>query len=98
MREFFYSLPRNFAGCFKGWNIAWQFGAIGLGVVLVTSGFDWSYLSATRSPQLLAWMIPGDRSRSMGSIDFAAIASFSWAWSFTRAAIVRTGWALRRWL
>jgi hypothetical protein len=59
MREFFHSLPRNFAGCFKGWNIAWHFVAVGLGVVLVTSGFDWFYLSATRSPQLLAWVIPG---------------------------------------
>ena len=58
MREFFFTLPRNFAGCFKGWNIAWQLMAIGLGVVLVTSGFDWSYFSATRSPQLLAWMLP----------------------------------------
>jgi membrane-associated phospholipid phosphatase len=93
MREFFYSLPRNFAGCFKGWKIAWHLVAIGLGVVLVTSGFDWLYLSATRSPQLLAWFIPGI---TLGvwvplalppSVLLAGIA-------FKRAKIIRTGWAL----
>jgi hypothetical protein len=93
MREFFHSLPRNFAGCFKGWNIAWHFGAIGLGVVLVTSGFDWFYLCATRSPQLLAWMIPGI---NLGVwVPLALPPSLLLAgMAFKKAPIVRTGWAL----
>jgi len=93
MREFFHSLPRNFAGCFKGWNIAWHFAAIGLGVVLVTSGFDWFYLSATRNPQLLAWFIPGI---DLGVwVPLALPPSLLLAgMAFKRATITRTGWAL----
>ncbi|HTV42556.1 MAG TPA: phosphatase PAP2 family protein [Candidatus Sulfotelmatobacter sp.] len=93
MREFFYSLPRNFAGCFKGWNIAWHFVAIGLGVVLVTSGFDWFYLCATRSRQLLAWMIPGI---TLGvCVPLALPPSLLLAGLvFRRAPLTRMGWAL----
>jgi hypothetical protein len=93
MREFFHSLPRNFTGCFKGWNIAWHFVAIGLGVVLVTSGFDWFYLRATRSPQLLAWMIPGI---NLGVwVPLALPPSLLLAgMAFKRAPTIRTGWAL----
>ena len=93
MREFFYSLPRNFAACFKGWNIAWHLAAIGLGVVLVSSGFDWFYLSVTRSPQLLTWFIPGI---NLGVwVPLALPPSLLLAgMAFKRAPITRTGWAL----
>jgi hypothetical protein len=93
MREFFHSLPRNFGACFKGWNIAWHFGAIGLGVVLVISGFDWFYLCATRSPQLLAWFIPGINLGVL--VPLALPPSLLLAgMAFKRAKIIRTGWAL----
>src|SRR5882724_2287374 len=36
----------------------WHLLAILLTVILVTSGFDWFYFSATRSPVLYQWMIP----------------------------------------
>jgi hypothetical protein len=93
MREFFHSLPRNFAGCFKGRNIAWHLSATVLGVVLVTSGFDWFYLCSTRSPQLLAWMIPGI---NLGVwVPLALPSSLVLAGvAFKRAPMVRTGWAL----
>jgi membrane-associated phospholipid phosphatase len=93
MREFFHSLPRNFAGCFKGWNIAWHLAAVVLGVVLVTSGFDWFYLSATRNPQLLAWFIPGI---DLGVwVPLALPPSLLLAGMvFKRAPITRTGWTL----
>src|ERR1035441_5988543 len=93
MREFFYSLPRNFAGCFKGWKIAWHFVAIGLGVVLMTSGFDWLYLSATRSPQLLAWFIPGINVGVWVPLTLPPLLLLA-GMVFKRAPITRTGWAL----
>lgn len=93
MRESFHSLPRNFAGCFKGWNIAWHFAAIGLGVVLVTSGFDWFYLCATRSPQLLAWFIPGINLGVWVPLTLPPSLLLA-GMAFKRAKIIRTGWAL----
>jgi membrane-associated phospholipid phosphatase len=93
MREFFYSLPRNFAGCFKGWNIAWHFAAIGLGVALVTSGFDWFYLGATRSPQLLAWAIPGVYIGVCVPFFLPPLLLLA-GMVFKKAPITRTGWAL----
>ncbi|MGB8371294.1 MAG: phosphatase PAP2 family protein [Limisphaerales bacterium] len=93
MREFFFSLPRNFVGCFKGWKIAWHLVAIGLGVVLVTSGFDWFYLSATRSPQLLAWFIPGINLGVLVPLTLPPLLLLA-GMVFKRAPITRTGWAL----
>jgi len=93
MCEFFCSLPRNFAGCFKGWNIALHFAAIGLGVVLVTSGFDWFYLSATRSPQLLAWMIPGINLGVWVPLTLPPLLLLA-GMAFQSALITRTGWGL----
>jgi hypothetical protein len=93
MREFFHSLPGNFAGCFKGWNIAWHFTAIGLGFILVTSGFDWLYWSATRRPQLLAWMIPGVDLGVWVPLILPPLLLFA-GMAFKRAPVTRTGWAL----
>jgi hypothetical protein len=93
MREFVYSLPRNFGGCFKGWKIAWHLVAIGLGVILVTSGFDWFYLSATRSPQLLAWFIPGINVGVWVPLALPPLLLLA-GMVFKRAWITRTGWAL----
>jgi membrane-associated phospholipid phosphatase len=58
MNWFVSSLPRNVIGCFKGWNILYHLVAIVLTLILVTSGFDWAYFRATRSPELRAWMFP----------------------------------------
>ncbi len=93
MREFYHSLPRNFAGCFKGSNIAWQFAAIGLGIVLVTSGFDWFYWRATRSPQLLAWMIPGVNLGVWVPLTLPPLLLLA-GMALKREPITRTGWAL----
>jgi membrane-associated phospholipid phosphatase len=58
MKQFLLSLPLNFIGCFKGRMILWHLVAILLTLVLVTSGFDWFYYCATRSPALLKCMWP----------------------------------------
>ncbi|MDR3455911.1 MAG: phosphatase PAP2 family protein [Verrucomicrobiae bacterium] len=58
MKHFFLTLPRNIIGCFRGRMIFWHLLAILLTLSLVTSGFDWFYFSATRSPVLYQWMIP----------------------------------------
>lgn len=49
MREFITTLPQNIIKCFWGYNLAWQLLAIGLTVILVLSGFDWWYFSASRN-------------------------------------------------
>jgi PAP2 superfamily len=49
MPELFYRLSRNVVTIFSGRNLLWHALAIGLTVVLVESGGDWSYYVATRS-------------------------------------------------
>ena len=56
MKQFLATLPRNLVGCFRGRRIVWHVIAIALTFILVTSGFDWRYFLATRSPTLRAWM------------------------------------------
>ena len=93
IREFFFLLPRNIAGCFKGWKIAWHLVAIGLAVVLAASGFDWFYFGATRSPQLLAWMFPATSFGVRVPLLLQPLLLLA-GMVFKRAAVTRTGWAL----
>ena len=58
MNRFLSTLPRNVIDSFKGWNILYHLTAIGLTLILVTSGFDWVYFQSTRSPELRKWMFP----------------------------------------
>ena len=58
MKRFFFTLPRNLSGCFKGWKLAWHLVAIVFTIIIVLSGFDWRYFLATRSPELRSWMFP----------------------------------------
>jgi membrane-associated phospholipid phosphatase len=48
MPELFYQLPRNVVTCFSGRNLWWHALAIGLTVVIVTTGGDWAYYLTTR--------------------------------------------------
>jgi membrane-associated phospholipid phosphatase len=48
MRQFFSTLPRHIIRVFEGRNLLWNFLAIILTLVAVTSGFDWNYFLATR--------------------------------------------------
>src|SRR5690349_1303601 len=61
MKLFFLTLIRNLIGCFKGWMLLWHIAVILLTVVLVTTGLDWQYFSATRDPSLRHWVWPGIR-------------------------------------
>ncbi len=61
MRGFLYQLPRNALGCFKGLNILGHLLAIALTVIIVTSGFDWYYFTATRVPLLRELLFPAVR-------------------------------------
>jgi len=58
VKPFFSSLPRNLLGCFQGRMILWHLLFIALTFILVRSGFDWWYFSATRGPVLREWMFP----------------------------------------
>jgi membrane-associated phospholipid phosphatase len=57
MKQFFLTLLRNYLNCFRGRMILWHLLAIGLTVLLVTTGLDWQYFAATRAPIFrdLAW-------------------------------------------
>ena len=55
MGRFFSTLPRNLIACFAGRMLAGHLLAIVLTALLVQSGFDWYYLSATRNQALLSW-------------------------------------------
>jgi len=46
----------NFVACFRGRNLWWHAAAIGATVILVLSGFDWWFYTATRSP-LFYWLV-----------------------------------------
>jgi len=48
MPELFQRLPRNVLAIFSGRNILWHALAIVLTIVIVMSGFDWTYYRATR--------------------------------------------------
>jgi len=48
MPELFHRLPRNVIAIFSGRNLLWHALAIGLTLLIVMSGFDWSYYRFTR--------------------------------------------------
>lgn len=58
MRHFFYEFPKNFVRCFTGTNILFHLLAIALTYIIVTTGFDWYYYEATRSPFLRIYFFP----------------------------------------
>jgi hypothetical protein len=58
VKTFFFTLPRNIIGCFKGRMILWHLIAIMLTFVLVRSGFDWFYFRSTRDPALWSLAFP----------------------------------------
>ena len=61
MKYFVSTLLRNLVGCFKGRMILWHLLAIILTLILVMSGFDWRYFTATRDPQFRSLAFPAIR-------------------------------------
>ncbi len=64
-RDFFSTLPTNILRCFWGCNLLWHLFAIGATFLIVSSGFDWVYFTATRPfarylfpAVILGWRIP----------------------------------------
>jgi TRAP-type C4-dicarboxylate transport system permease small subunit len=57
MPELFQRLPRNVIVIFSGRNLLWHALAIVLTMLIVMSGFDWSYYLSTRGDSIraLAW-------------------------------------------
>jgi len=93
MKQFLVTLPRNLAGCFMGWRLAWHLAAILLTVALVLSGFDWQYYLATRGPALRFWMFPAV---IVGGLLPVWLPVFLLAVGFIigNARTVSTGWAI----
>jgi membrane-associated phospholipid phosphatase len=93
VKKFFFTLPRNIIGCFKGRLIFWHLTAILLTFVFVLSGFDWNYFVAMRGlvarhswqPALAAGMfLPV-------LVPFTLIAC---GFIISRAKMSRVGWAI----
>ena len=55
-REFVYKLPLNLLASFRGRNLAWHVFAMVLTALLVVTGFDWWFYTATRS-EYFGWII-----------------------------------------
>jgi hypothetical protein len=65
MPELFHRLSRNVFAIFSGRNLLWHALAILLTIVIVTSGFDWTYFRWTRGDEfatnnsvLVSWPSP----------------------------------------
>ena len=58
MSGFLYHLLKNIIQCFRGYNLLWQFLAILLTFIIVTSGFDWDYFVFTQKPVLRTLFFP----------------------------------------
>jgi hypothetical protein len=54
-------LLKNAIRCFKGYNLLWHFLAIVLIIIILNSGFDWYYFTATRMPGLRGYLSPAVR-------------------------------------
>jgi membrane-associated phospholipid phosphatase len=59
MPELFYRLPQNIIAVFRGRNLLWHALTIGLTVLIVRSGGDWSYYLETRGDTILRLARPG---------------------------------------
>jgi hypothetical protein len=59
--ELFYRLPQNVIGIFKGRNLLWLALAVVLTMVIVMSGFDWSYYQSTRGEMFFRLARPAIR-------------------------------------
>ncbi len=58
MKTFFYNFPKNICTIFRGRNLFWHLLAILLTLVLVTTGFDWTYFTHVRNPFLHTLLFP----------------------------------------
>jgi membrane-associated phospholipid phosphatase len=58
MPELFHRLPRNVIAIFSGRNLLWHALAIVLTMLIVMSGFDWSYYLSTRGDSIRALARP----------------------------------------
>lgn len=61
MKQFFLTLPGNVITCFTGRRVIFHLVAIILTCILVTSGFDWRFFTATRAPWLRSLAFPAVR-------------------------------------
>jgi membrane-associated phospholipid phosphatase len=93
VKQFFSTLPRNILGCFRGRMIFWHFVAILLTVILVQSGFDWFYFSATRSPVLWHCMFPAAPIGGLVPLVLPVTLILS-GFITSNAQTSRTGWAI----
>jgi membrane-associated phospholipid phosphatase len=93
MNEFFSTLPRNVVACFRGRLILWHLAAMGITFILVRSGMDWRYFTATRHPELIEWTFPAAPIGGLVPI-MLPLFLFLIGTGFRNPAVTRTGWAI----
>lgn len=54
----FYRLPQSIVRCFSGNYLMLQLAAVGLSVLIVTTGFDWTYYESSRSTIIRTLIFP----------------------------------------
>jgi len=93
MPELFHRLPRNIFAIFNGRNLLWHALAIVLTMLIVRSGFDWSYYLSTRGDfiRVLAWpaIVLGSTVPIFGTLLLLIIGEVA-----RNRRIITTAWAL----
>lgn len=93
VKQFLVTIPGNLIRCFTGWRLIWLLIAIGLTVILVTSGFDWQYFLATRSPRLRHGMFPAVRIGALLPI-YLPLILLAFGLIIGNTNVRLTGWAI----
>ncbi len=93
MKQFFFTLPRNILGCFKGRLILGHLLAIALTLVLVLSGFDWLYFRSTREIVAHRWWLPALPAGMFLPV-LVPVAILVVGFAFRNSKISRIAWAI----
>lgn len=93
MFPLFYRLPRTALKVFSGWNLLGHALAIVLTVIIVKSGLDWKYYSATRDGALTRLALPGIRLGFILPI-YGTLLLLLFGLIFRARRVIMTAWAL----
>ncbi|HEU5114147.1 MAG TPA: phosphatase PAP2 family protein [Candidatus Paceibacterota bacterium] len=90
--KLFHELPSTLKRIYTGKSLLWQIGAVAITILIVTTGFDWTYYESTR---IIPWsaVLPAVALGGLVPI-VVPLALFTIGGVFRRAKVVTAGWAL----